>query len=163
MKLNFLDNYSYCSCSMFKSNIGSRAFLAPRCNQDIQQLFYFHPFQCICATLEILAFKQLLKRLIPSVHFNSHLFGAVGNSSEIFLSPYLLHFTIDNLCMSYSQETTNKEFVTAVVVEYTNNKLYMGVLEEDELTYCKSHIGKLNENFKMCKVNTNSLVLNKKR
>ena len=90
------------------------------------------------------------------------MYNAIGNSSEIFLSPYLLHFTIDSLCMFYSQETTNKEFVTAVVVEYTNNKLYMGVLEEDELTYCKSHIGKLNENFKMGKANTNSLVLNKK-
>ena len=66
------------------------------------------------------------------------------------------------MCISYSQETTNKECVTAVVEEYTNNRLYMGVLEEDELTYCKSHIGKLNENFKMGKANTNSLVLNKK-
>ena len=48
--------------------------------------------------------------------------------------------------MSYSQETTNNEFVTAVVVEYGT---LTTDLEEDELTYCKSHIWKLNENFKM--------------
>ena len=100
--------------------------------------------------------------MIPSVHFQKSLYSDIGNSSEILLIPYLLHFTIDNLCMSYSQETTNKECVTAVVVEYTNNRLYMGVLEEDDLTYCKSHIGKLDEHFKMGKANTNSLVLDKK-
>ena len=73
----------------------------------------------------------------------------MDNPSEIPLSPYLLHFTIDHLCITYSQETTNKECVTAVVVEYTKNRLYMGVLEEDELTYCRSHIGKLDEALKM--------------
>ena len=72
----------------------------------------------------------------------------------------ILPLTI-NVCLN-SQESTNKEYLTAVVVEYTNNRLYMGVLEEDELTNCKSHIGKLDEHFKMGKANTNSLVLNKK-
>ena len=113
--------------------------------------------------LKFFALKQLLKRLIPSIHFQKSLYSAIGNSSEILLSPYLLHFTIDIYhCMSYSQETTNRECVTAVVVEYTNNRLYMSVLEEDELMYCKSHIGKLDENFKMGKTNTDTSVWNKK-
>ena len=109
--------------------------------------------------------SQTIIKKIDSKHPFSKVIvlSAIGNSSEILLSPYLLHFTIDIYhFMSYSQETTNRECVTAVVVEYTNNRLYMGVLEDDELMFCKSHIGKLDENFKMGKTNTDFSVLNKK-
>ena len=61
----------------------------------------------------------------------------------------MFYSTIDHLYITYSQETTNKESVTAVLVEYTNNRRYMLVLEENELTYCRSHIGKLDEALKM--------------
>lgn len=38
----------------------------------------------------------------------------------------------------------------------------MGMLEIDELTYCKTPLGKIDENFSITKINTNSVTLNKK-
>lgn len=37
----------------------------------------------------------------------------------------------------------------------------MGVLEEDKLTYCKTPLGKIEENFNITKINANSITLNK--
>lgn len=36
------------------------------------------------------------------------------------------------------------------------------MLEIDELTYCKTPLGKIDENFSKTKINTNSVTLNKK-
>ena len=69
----------------------------------------------------------------------------------------LLRFTIDHLCITYSQETTNKESETAMVVEYTNNRLYMGVLGETE----QESNWKARWNIKNVIWKSNFLVLNK--
>lgn len=38
----------------------------------------------------------------------------------------------------------------------------MGMLEIDELTYCKTPLGKIDENFSITNINSNSVMLNKK-
>lgn len=38
----------------------------------------------------------------------------------------------------------------------------MGALEEDKLTYCKTPLGKIEENLNITKINANSITLNKK-
>lgn len=58
--------------------------------------------------------------------------------------------------------TPEEKVVTAAVVEYTNRRVYMGALEEDKLTYCKTPLGKMEENFNITKINANSITLNKK-
>ncbi|XP_065924401.1 uncharacterized protein [Magallana gigas] len=58
--------------------------------------------------------------------------------------------------------TPEEKVVTAAVVEYTNRRVYMGALEEEKLTYCKTPLGKIEENFNITKINANSITLNKK-
>lgn len=58
--------------------------------------------------------------------------------------------------------TPEQEVITAAVVEYTNHRVYMGALEEDKLTYCKTPLGKIEKNLNITKINANSITLNKK-
>lgn len=58
--------------------------------------------------------------------------------------------------------TPEEKVVTAAVVEYTNRRVYMGALEEEKLTYCKTPLGKIEENFNITKINANSITLNNK-
>lgn len=69
------------------------------------------------------------------------------------------------MCYSILQVAANtlkQELILAAVVEYTIHRVYIGMLEIDELTYCKTPLGKIDENFSITKINTNSVTLNKK-
>lgn len=67
------------------------------------------------------------------------------------------------MCYSILQVAANTlKRNLAAVVEYTIHRVYIGMLEIDELTYCKTPLGKIDENFSKTKINTNSVTLNKK-
>ncbi|XP_061180838.1 uncharacterized protein LOC133189496 [Saccostrea echinata] len=68
----------------------------------------------------------------------------------------------NDVLTSRSQGITEEEYVTAAVVEYNKQRIYLGVIEKDKLTYCKTFLGKLDEQFSMSNINANSLILNKK-
>lgn len=74
----------------------------------------------------------------------------------------LYHLHMYYTILQVTANTSEEELITAAVVIYTNRIVYMGVLENDQLTYCKTSLGKLHENCIITKINTNSVTLNKK-